>query len=158
MEPQTSSSKIVGLPRPAALGGGLLLLLIAVFVVGYVVGHRPVGALNQQVEQVDADLEQSRARIGQLEARLQANRALTLVYESMLDVDARNFGTANERLDEAATVLAGIDPDAIGPAAEELEILRQELATLDVRVAGDLAQQRVVLTGLAQRLGQVLGR
>jgi hypothetical protein len=93
-----------------------------------------------------------------LEARLQANRALTLVYESMLDVDARNFGTANERLDEAATVLAGIDPDAIGAAAEELEIIRQELATLDVRVAGDLAQQRVVLTGLAQRLGQVLGR
>lgn len=119
-------------------------------------GARPIGDLRHGMEQAEASAEASGRLAGEAEARMHAHRALSLLYRTMLDVDARNFGTANQRLDEAAAALAQVDRDAIGPAALDLEELRRELGELDLRVAEDLEEQRGTLAELARRLAAVL--
>jgi hypothetical protein len=157
MGSQTSSDRLFGLPRSVAWGGGLLLLLLAAFALGLMVGARPIDDLSQRVEQAEAAAQETEAQAAGLEARLHAHRALSLLYRTMLDVDARNFGTANERLDEVAAALAQVNRDAIGPAAEDLEELQRDLGALDIRVADDLAEQRSTLAEFAQRLVELLG-
>lgn len=152
----SASPDLFGLPRPVAWGGGLLLLALVVFGVGWMVGARPIDTLSRDVEEAEARAEANALLAEGLEARLDAYRALSLLYRTMLDVDARNFGTANERLDEAAAALAQVDPNAIGPAGTDLEDLRRELGELDLRVAEDLAQQRDTLAELARRLAVIL--
>jgi len=121
------------------------------------VGSRPVEGLSQRLGQAEMAARESGTRVAALEARLHAHRALSLLHRTMLDVDDRNFGTANQRLDDAGAALARVDPDAIGPIAGSLETLRLELVALDLRVADDLAEQRSTLSGLADRLVELLG-
>ena len=153
---RSASPGLFGLPRPVVWVGGLVLLALIFFGVGWMVGAGPIDDLSHDVEQAEARAEASASLAEGLEARLNAHRALSLLYRTMLDVDARNFGTANERLDEAAAALAQVDPNAIGPAGTELEDLRRELGELDIRVAEDLAEQRGVLADLARRLAVIL--
>ncbi|HEX6228769.1 MAG TPA: hypothetical protein VFZ41_04810, partial [Solirubrobacterales bacterium] len=102
-----------------------------------------------------ADAEATAAR---LEARLNAYQGLALLHRTILDLDARNFGTANQRLDAAAATLTRVDEDRLDPGvARELQAVREELAALDLRVAEDLAGQRATLAGLAERLDGALG-
>lgn len=147
---------LFGLPRPMAWGGAVLLLALVVFGVGWMMGARPIDELTRNVEEAGARAEANALLAEGLEARLHAHQALSLLYRTILDMDARNFGTANQRLDEAAAMLAQVDPNAIGPAATELEELRRELGELDLRVAEDLAEQRSILAELARRLAAVL--
>jgi len=156
MASQSSSRSPFGLPPFVVWGGGLLLLFLVAFGAGFIVGAQPIGDLSERLEQVETRAQETEARATGLEARLNAHRALSLLYRTMLDVDARNFGTANERLDEAASALAAVDRNAMGPAGEDLDALERELTGLDIRVAADLAQQRDVLSELARRLASVL--
>ncbi len=63
--------------------------------------------------------------------------------------------TAQEREVQAAGLTA-VDRNAIGPGGEGLDALERELGELDIRVAADLAQQRIVLSELARRLASIL--
>lgn len=135
------------------LGLALVLILLGV---GYAVGVRPAGELRVRAQQAETRLEAADARIAGVEARLQAHQALVLLYRTMLDVDARNFGTANDRLDEAAAALGLVNQQAIGSAAGEVEALLREIASLDIRVAEDLSNQRDRVADMARRLAAVL--
>lgn len=148
--PPPSSSGPFGLPRVVFWGGVVIILLLVSFVVGYVVGVRRIGDLTRRMEQAEA-------RVDAVEARRHAYEALSLLYRTLLDVDARNFGIANQRLDSATAVLGRVNPVALGADAATLETLRSDLVQLDVRVASDLARQRTTLSHLAQRLAEVLG-
>jgi len=152
-----ASDRRSGVSRYLVWGGGLLLLLVVSFALGTIVGSRPVENLSQRVEQAEMAARESETRSAALEARLHAHQALSLLHRSMLDMDDRNFGTANQRLDDVVATLARVDPEAIGPAAGSLEALRMELAELDLRVADDLGEQRSTLAGLVQRLVELLG-
>jgi hypothetical protein len=157
MESEPVSDRPSRLPRFLAWGGGLVLLLIVSFVVGFLVGERPVADLSHRVVQAEAGVREGEARAAELESRLHVHRALSLLYRTMLDLDARNFGTANERLDEARAALAQVDQDAIDPPLEGLQDLRRDLGTVDLRVADDLAEQREILSRLASRLLELTG-
>jgi len=157
MKPPNVSDRQFGLPRPVIWGGGILLLLVISFAMGTFVGSRPVGELTRRVEQADIAAQEGEAREAVLEARLHAHQALSLLHRTMLDMDARNFGTANQRLDDVVAALAQVDRGAFGPDAGSLEDLQRELAELDLRVADDLAEQRRTLSGLVERLVELLG-
>jgi hypothetical protein len=105
------------------------------------------------VEQAEVRSAESEAAAARLEARLDAYRGLALLHNAILDLAARNFGTANQRLDEAVAMLARVDREHLDPGvAREIQALHGELAELDLRVAEDLASQRATLAGLAKRL------
>jgi hypothetical protein len=146
-----------GLPRWAIWGGGALLLFLVAFGIGYVAGAGPIEDLRVRLGQTETQAEESEARVERLEAELSAQQALSLLYRTMLDVDARNFGVANERLDAVAATLARTDPEVLGVDVDAFNDLRDDVASLDVRVAEDLAGQRAALSDLARRLAELIG-
>ena len=113
--------------------------------------------LNQRIAGAETAARESADRAAELEARVHAFRALSLLYMTVVDVDARNFGIANTRLDETVSALDRIDPERIDIDTAELEAIRRDLAELDIRVAADLAAQRGALAELARRLAELLG-
>jgi len=147
----------LGLPRFVFWGGSVLLFLLVSFAVGFAVGTRRVDEVTQQLEQMEARAGETATRAATLEARLHASEALSLLYRTLLDVDARNFGIANERLDAAAAALGRVQPEALGAETAALDALVRDLAELDIRVAANLAGQRATLSGLARRLAALLG-
>lgn len=157
MSSDPSSSGPFGLPRFVFWGGSVLLFFVVAFGVGFAVGTRRIDDITQRMEQAEARAVEREARAAALEARLHAHEALALLYATLLDVDARNFGIANERLDAATAALRRVNPEAFGAGAAELDVLLGELAALNVRVAADLAGQRATLSRLAQRLAEALG-
>jgi len=128
----------------------VLIVVLVAFGLGFAAGSRPVGDLTQRLEQA----EQGAA---ELEAQMHAQRALALLHQTVVDVDARNFGIANERLSAAVAALDRVDRDRVATDAAELEAIRNELAALDIRVAADLAGQRATLAELIRRLTAALG-
>ena len=153
----TSSNQIFGLPRWAALGGLALASLVVVFLAGVVVGRAPTPELRDRAEAAELSEAQAVEQIQALEGRLHGEQALTLLYRGLIDLDARNFGTANERIDAAANHLRQVNATAMGADAAAFDALRARLGELDIRVAADMAEQRAILTELARELNTLLG-
>jgi hypothetical protein len=153
----SSSKQVFGLPRWAVLGGLALVALTVVFLAGVVVGRAPAPELRERAEAAELAESQALDQVQALEGRLHGEQALTLLYRGLIDLDARNFGTANERIDAAVNHLGQVDAAAMGADARDFEALRERLGELDIRVAADMAEQRNILTGLAQELNALLG-
>lgn len=77
--------------------------------------------------------------------RLALTRARAALYRSAIDLDARNFGTANTHVQEAAASLAQ-------SKQADIELLQKEVAATDLNVAVDLAGQRKKVLGFAEQL------
>jgi hypothetical protein len=146
-----------GIPMWVVWGGGALIFFLIAFFIGFATGSAPVDQLADRVEQAETRAGQAEAEAATLEAELAAQRSLALLYRAMLDMDARNFGIANERLGQVAAILDLMDPDPLGVDVDAFESLRSDVAAMDVRVAEDLAAQRAAVTALARRLEELVG-
>jgi len=130
--------------------GIVLGLVLLVLLVGWLLGRAQVSELRTQVQ----TLEQQRT----FEAsRANANEALALLYRAALDLDARNFGVANDRLNAAAELLNRADAAALGVSEQALADLQQSLAQTDLRVAEDLEPQRAQVLRFAAELRDLVG-
>ena len=99
--------------------------------------------------------ERDRMR-GELAAARDENallRARALLFETALDLERRNFGTANSRLDQVSEHLASLDGQVDPP---RIDSLRAQISRMDLRVASDLAGQRAAVLGLAARLDTLI--
>src|SRR6056297_3628765 len=85
-----------GLPRWVAWGIGFLIFLLIAFGGGYLSGSAPVDNLNARLDLAESELEEANLLVDRLRSEVSAHEALALLYETMLAVDARNFGIANE--------------------------------------------------------------
>jgi hypothetical protein len=125
--------------------GVMLAVGLILFFVGLMQGKKPVPELENRVAQAEAQLASS-----QDETRLQ--KALALTYRSALDLDARNFGTANDHLQLAARALDGLDlTDGTG-----VDDLRRVMAETNINVAEDLEGQRARVVSYAQELNDLI--
>ncbi|MEX2472017.1 MAG: hypothetical protein WEA34_07555 [Gemmatimonadota bacterium] len=147
-----------GLPRWAAWGIGILALFIVAFGVGYMAGGAPVGDLNDRVGQLEGQVADAETDAERARSEASAQHALSLLYQTMLAVDARNFGIANDRLEQVEGALGRTQPELLGIDADAFRSIQSDIAALDVRVAEDLAGQRTVLAALGQRLSDLIGR
>ena len=120
-------------------------------------GRRPVDALTQRMQQAETRADSAEARFADADAHLQVYRALSLLRQTIEDLDARNFGVANTRLDEAVAALDRVDPARVGPAAAELDAVRNALAGQDIQPTAAPEGQRATLSDLARRLAAALG-
>jgi outer membrane murein-binding lipoprotein Lpp len=155
--PSDSSSGPAGLPRWAAWGIGILVLFIVAFGVGYLAGGAPVGDLNERVSQLEDQVEDAEIDAERSRSEASAQQALSLLYQTMLAVDARNFGIANDRLEQVEGALGRTQPELLGIDADAFRSVQADISALDVRVAEDLAGQRSVLAALGQRLSDLIG-
>lgn len=104
-----------------------------------------ITAVQQQLQKAQADLSASNNRNQLLLAR-------TDLYRTAADLDARNFGTANTRLQEAAAALGKVDASKGDLDAAKLAALRDEIASTNINVAIDLQAQRNQVLDLAAQL------
>lgn len=130
-------SKLRQIAIKAAVAVGVALIA---FLVGWFVGRGPVGDLQERAAAAESHL-------ALMQDHLHITDAASLLYQTALDLDARNFGTANDRLDEAASVL-----QLVGVAGSALESLRSTVASTDINVAQNLAGQRAAVLGFAEAL------
>jgi len=126
-----------------ALVAVALMLVVGVlfFFIGRMQGREPVPTLEAQAAGAEAELAAVRDQ-----ARL--SEALALTYRAALDLDARNFGTANEHLHAAAAALDGLSI-VDGAAVDEL---RRGMAETNLAVAADLAGQRARVLQFAEQI------
>lgn len=121
--------------------------LTAWVLLGGVLGY--VGA-TLRAEFTLRDLHQSHAA--------EANRLRVLVarrdlHRATMELDRKNFGTAEQRLQEAAATLLDLTP-----AQGQYEALAKELRDQRLPVADDVSQERAKLFDLAQRFDELLDR
>jgi hypothetical protein len=112
-------------------------------------------ALRAEISGLEGERDRAGESLAAARVQLALLRARSLLFETALDLERRNFGTANERLDAAARELDAAREAGGGP---EIEEIRGEIESLDLRVAENLQQQRSLVLALAARLEEVLGR
>lgn len=137
----TPEAKPPGKLRQIAIKAAVVLgIALIAFLIGWFVGRGPVGELRERAESAESSL-------ALMQDHLHMTEAVSLFYQTARDLDSGNFGTANDRLDEAAAVL-----QLVGVAGSELESLRSTVASTNINVAQDLAGQRASVLGFAEVL------
>jgi hypothetical protein len=137
----------------------LVIVVIAAVVLGALLY---LGGLWQGRGQLVAERSTYTAQIQQLVDKLAVVEtgntllnARIALYRAAADLDQRNFGMANSRLQEAARSLAALEPLRIDVDPARLEGLRREIASTSIAVALDFEQQRTRLLSLAWQLDQL---
>ena len=98
--------------------------------------------LNSKVTTAETARDAALDRAAMMETR-------AALYRTAIDLDARNFGTANTHLKEAATALGRVkSPDT--------SQLRGEIEATDLNVAVNLGDQRTQVLGFAEQLNKVM--
>ena len=151
--PATPSKSTKAIIATAAV---VVVLLLVVYLWGQWQTRERLSAQEADYQQRIAAVEK---RLGTTQEELVAatnrNRLLmarTDLYRAAADLDQRNFGTANTRLQEAAAALAKVDPSSGDIDAEKLGALRASIAKTNINVATDLQQQRNLVLDLAAQL------
>jgi len=128
-----------------------VLIAIGLFATGFVKGRAQVSALQSQLTQKDAQLLISQNR-GYL---MQARAAL---YHTAIDLDQRNFGTANSRLQEAAGALGNVKQDSSAIDMEKITQLHNAIAAMNINVAVNLENQRAQVLNFASQLDSLMSK
>lgn len=139
----------------AVLVGIVAVLAVVLYFVGLSQGRSQVAVVEAQQSETLAELAQTQAQLARAQGRNRMMRAQVLVYQTMLDLDARNFGMANERIQEAAALMLQGDADAASDPAAFTRLAGQMQQT-NLRVAADLRQQRALIQGFGQQLGALI--
>lgn len=127
-----------------------IVIAIGLFATGYIKGRAPVSTLQSQLAQRDAQLLISQNRSYLMEAR-------AALYHTAIDLDQRNFGTANSRLQEAAGALENVKQDSSTIDMEKITQLRSDITAMNINVAVDLENQRKHVLDLASQLNALMG-
>jgi hypothetical protein len=137
----------------------IIVAAIVLFAIGW---WRGGAAPKAQVEQLTTELSESRdSTTAAQRQRDQARAGMTLreaqvaLLQANMELDRRNFGTANEHIERAGERLATIDAATLTLDEARLEALREELAHTNLNLATDLAEQRSHLNRLAAEINDI---
>ena len=127
-----------------------VVVLVAVAVGLYFWGlHQGRGELATQkaqyetrISSVQADLQKRTTELAVANNRIAFLQARASIYRTAVDLDRRNFGTANEHLQEAAAFLAKVSSDGGGLDMDQLAAVRKSVSQTNINVATDLETQR----------------
>lgn len=141
--------------KPAAVEAGtgrfkraLIVLLVVAASIGIAYGAgrlqtaSAVSSAEEQASQAQQGRSAAEAQLAQVQARLEARRRLHL---ALLQLEERNFGTAEQHLTAAAALLGKSKPEG------ELEQLRVAVAGARLKASDDVAAQRSKIAGWITR-------
>jgi hypothetical protein len=134
-------------------GGGVkrALILLAVVAaatgIAYGAGRLQTASRIDAAEQQAQQAQQARASLEARVLRLEARRRLHL---ALIQLEERNFGSAEEHLKAAAAQLGQSKPEG------ELEQLRAHLAQARLKASDDIAAQRVWIIAWATRFDALM--
>ncbi len=110
----------------------------------------------EEVEAARSDLASSRAELAAAEDRIRLLWARSLLFETAVDLDRRNFGTANQHLRAASQQLEAVRTGPPGMDVERLRALQRDIAEANLNVATDLGVQRAQVMDFLARLDALL--
>ncbi|GEM_PF-3896885 len=131
-----------------------MLLVLAVLVGGaYFAGLNQKNSELQGANARASDLERELSRVGSLNLMLYANDRL---YRALIEMDNRNFGTANAYVRDAESLLRRVNPREVGLDEAKFQALQSAVEETRVIVAQDVANQRARILDLIQQLGSLI--
>jgi hypothetical protein len=147
--------------RRIGIAAGVALAVGAVLYFGGRWQERGIAASDraeriEEVEAVRSDLARSRGELAAAEDRIRLLWARSLLFETAVDLDRRNFGTANQHLRAASQQLEAVRTGPPGMDAAELRALQLSIAETNLNVATDLEVQRAQVMDFLARLDALL--
>ncbi|MDQ3206736.1 MAG: hypothetical protein M3Q40_09610 [Pseudomonadota bacterium] len=137
----------------------VLLVILGVYYWGNAQTRSQLAAQQTDYEQrigtTQQQLQATRNELATARNRNQLLMARTDLYRAAADLDQRNFGTANTRLQEAAAALGRVDSSVGGIDTADFAQLRSAIAITNVNVATNLQDQRNLVLNLAARLDEI---
>lgn len=130
-----------------------VIAALALYFLGRSSGSSRVADVEQQRNATLAELSEVEQRAARAENRSHMFQSLARLYRTALDLEERNFGTANRRLQEAASALQSVQS---AEEQQQIEQLRREIAGTDLNVAVDLEDQRERILGFANDLSDLI--
>lgn len=122
-----------------------VLLVFAIFFAGYFAGRSPLAAAQEATKAAQDQLTRANAQSEFDLARLQ-------LYQAIDALDKRNFGTANDLLDQSGATLGKVNAVAAGIDPSGLSAAHQAIESANVEVAADLGSQQAGLRALVDQL------
>ncbi len=112
--------------------------------------------LEGQLQEGETQLQQMQEKLAVTVNRSYLIQARAALYQTLVALDRRNFGTANTHIQEAATVLKAVQAEPAGVEAEKLDALRSAVANNNINVAVDLELQRTRVLEFARQLNALM--
>ena len=146
--------------RPLVILIGIVAVAIALYAFGAGQGRSQLDAQRAEFEERLATAEHALSKAeGQLAIVMNVKNlqeAEVALLRGAVEIDRRNFGTANEHVRKSGVILDRIRDPAGGVSLEEIQLLREDVAQLDINVAVNLEDQRMHVLGLAGRLRDLI--
>lgn len=127
-----------------------LVALGAAYGAGFLTQHLKLGEAeelagtkDQETQKAKRDVDQERAKVMRLEARRHLHLAL-------LDMEARNFGMAQEHATQAGALLVASAPEG------EMKQLAQEVKAFRLTASEDQSSDRKTILGFAEKLDKLM--
>ncbi len=146
----------------AALIGAVVLVVLAggLYFWGLHQGRGELAAQKTQYESrissVQADLQKQTVELATANNRIAFLQARASIYRTAVDLDRRNFGTANEHLQEAVAFLGKVSGGGAGLDMDQLEVVRTSISQMNINVATDLETQRDQVLKLGSQLDAMM--
>ena len=122
--------------------GATIVTGTAIYGVGWWQGRSHVSVEDEEIKSVRQELQQTQSQleaVGNYAYLMQARAAL---YHSAVDLDQRNFGTANTRLQEASTALGQVKDNNGTLDINKISSLQKNISQTNINVAVNLEKQR----------------
>jgi|GEM_PF-2299451 hypothetical protein len=163
MSHRSSTATTPATPNPARdrtvrlviLIGGFLFLLAMAYGSGMRAKVGEVKRMNEQRKVLQTDLRATELSLVAREAQLQQWEARRLLSSALEELDRRNFGTAQERLREAAARLETAQKAGAATTADLTEQAAR-LKSLDLPASANIEAQRVQVLTLAREMDAAL--
>ncbi len=103
-----------------------------------------------QIQGLQAQVDVGKKELAAAQNRTRLVQARAGLYRTALDLEKRNFGTANTHLKESAATLGQVQGGDMDRA--RLGALKENLAKTDINVATDLEEQRKQMLDFARQV------
>ncbi|MDH7569739.1 MAG: hypothetical protein QHJ73_09150 [Armatimonadota bacterium] len=138
----------------------LLAALAVAFGLGYYRGRAQLAAVRSesvaQVQSAEGRAADTHRALQAAQASAALARACTALYQAVLSLDERNFGTADTHLRQAAAHLGAVDAGALPVDVARLQALQREVEGTSVSLGADLSAQRAALAAMAERAAALM--
>ena len=108
-------------------------------------------ASDGQIQRLQVQVDSGKQELAAAQNRTRLIQARASLYRTALDLERRNFGTANTHLQESAAMLGQVQGGGNLDMAR-LSALKENLAKTDINVATDLEGQRKQMLDFARQL------
>ncbi|MDJ0735856.1 MAG: hypothetical protein QNJ47_17635 [Nostocaceae cyanobacterium] len=110
----------------------------------------------KQIESVQQQLQETKAQLAAVENYSYLMQTRAALFHTAVDLDRRNFGTANTHLQEAAVALSKVKDSSGTLNMDKLSSLQKAIAQSNINVAVNLEEQRRRVLSFVKQLDALI--